>query len=115
MKKSFPLEDIVGGCTGIHTAKDMGAYYELYSFFAGYPVMTHEIPVLGERVAEVIYRQHPWLKELNIKARQHEANMAVIAEAKQKHGDTLELTQEPIDTSDSWKLLEGKEVIIVGT
>lgn len=93
-KMKFKTEDIISSASGVLVG-DIDGVYKVFSFMTGDNLFTHQLPEAMRMVAPAMYKQHPWLNELDTESITPENVHDWIAEAIEKHGEEHELTAAP--------------------
>lgn len=113
-KKIFSLSDVLSVSTGAylpsnHHQSHTEAIHGVMNHVTGSSLMSHQLPVLLEEVAESLMRQHPFLESIELPKRgEKDSNDEYVAllrswvKTKERvHGKTLEIEQDhsfdPID------------------
>lgn len=91
MKKIFKLEEVLSAIRGILLC-DIGRVYGVLNFLTGESLFTHELPRAGQECQEPVYRQHPFLKEIDLDDINGDNWKERLAAIKQKYPNEIELT-----------------------
>jgi len=115
----FKTEDIISSATGILVGSIDGIY-KVLSYMTSENLFTHQLPAAMDTVKDEMFKQCPWLNDVDIEHVTTENVEAWIKEELQKHDEEYELTpvpelwgtHDPID--DMAKLLgKDQEMIVV--
>lgn len=94
MKKTFKLEVVLSAITGVLLC-DIGQVYEVLNFLTGDNLFTHQLPRAGRVVRIPVFKQHPFLKNIDVSGINTENWKEKLAEIKKLCPNEIEL--EPIE------------------
>jgi len=94
MKKTFKLEVVLSAIDG-KLLCTMDEVYEILNFLTGDELFTHQLPRAGRVCRIPVFKQHPFLKEINVDDITPENWADKLAVIKAKYPNEIEL--EPIE------------------
>lgn len=116
--KKFKIEVVLSAVTGKLMCK-MDDIYEILNFLTGDNLFTHQLPRAGKVVRGPVFRQHPFLKDIDVSEVNTENVWDKVAEIKAKHPNEILLMPienwthiNPID--EAVDLMGGEDKVIVG-
>lgn len=93
MKKKFKIEVVLSAVKGILLCS-MDEVYEVLNFLTGDNLFTHQLPRAGQVCRIPVFKQHPFLKEINVEDINPQNVWQRVAEIKAAYPNEIEL--EPI-------------------
>lgn len=91
MKRKFRIEVVLSAVTGILLCS-MDDIYDVLNFLTGDNLFTHQLPRAGRVVRIPVFKQHPFLKSIDVSGVTPENVWDVIAEIKSNHPNYIELS-----------------------
>lgn len=92
-KKKFPLEVVISALHGTLLCT-IDQVYEVLNFLTGDNLFTHQLPRAGRVCRIPVFRQHPFLKEIDVSGINPDNWKEKLAILKEKYPNEIEL--EPI-------------------
>jgi len=100
MKKTFKLEEVLSSIHGVLLCK-IDKVYEVLNFLTQDTLWTHQLPRAGRVCRVPVFKQHPFLKEINTDNINPDNWEQKLAEIKSKYPNEVELS--PIE---NWTHIE---------
>lgn len=104
--KKFPLEVVVSALHGVLLCK-IDQVYEVLNFLTGDNLFTHQLPRAGKVCRIPVFKQHPFLKDIDVLNINRDNWAQKLADLKVKYPNEIEL--QPIA---NWTHLDPVEEMI---
>ena len=90
MKRKFMIEDVLSAIKGMLLC-NIGNVYEVLNFLTGDNLYTHQLPRAGRQCEQLVYIQHPFLKDIDVSDINPENWQEKLACIKSKYPNEIEL------------------------
>lgn len=115
MKKTFKLESVLSSVKGILLCS-IDEVYEVLNFLTGDNLFTHQLPRAGKVCRIPVFKQHPFLKEINTDDINTNNWQEKLAEIKSKYPNQIELSPianwTHLDPVEELEDMVGKDKVI---
>jgi hypothetical protein len=111
--KHFPIEQIIQATSGMFLTS-MDDIYTLYNFMTCKSVYSHQIPIVGPRVAEAILKQHPQLEgEKPVVEHIEKDKEGYFKHLRERYGESLPLIPGGVSMDGADDLLADKPLLLI--
>lgn len=88
--KTFKIEEVLSAVKGVLLC-DIGKVYEVLNFLTGDNLFTHQLPRAGRECMPHVFKQHPFIKTIDVSDINSENWKEKLAEIKRQHPNELTL------------------------